>query len=46
MREMKTTRKRLVQHTYIPRNDLNVGAADIWAVKVMTAREVLVYVWA
>ena len=33
-------------HVAIPRNDLNVWAADIWAVKVMTASEVLDYVWA
>jgi len=30
----------------MPRNDLNVWAADIWTAKVMTASEVLVYVWA
>ena len=33
-------------HVAMPRNDLNVWAADIWAAKVMTASEVLDYVWA
>jgi hypothetical protein len=33
-------------HVAMPRNDLNIWAADIWAAKVMTASEVLDYVWA
>ena len=33
-------------HVAMPRNDLNVWAADIWTAKVMTASEVLDYVWA